>query len=445
MGTFVAVDDDFLANRIAAATRRVVFVAPAVSKKIADALGQSFRSTERLSITVVVDPDEEPYRLGYGDREGLEQIQKLATENHVALRSQPGLRIGLLLCDDDVLVWSPTPRAVEGQRTSEEPNGVDLGAGVTASDASTPRQDMEGDHLEEGVPTPASSLADMIGSAVGADDSDVLLDQAEIGREPLTPEKVEETVKVLKENPPAPFDLAQKTRVFSTKFQFVEFELRGAEWTKREIKLSSLLLNPDVPDELQDLFETRVKPFSHQGDVAVEVPALVLGQIAYNRDGKEILAPMTQAQIEKEWKELRERYLKRLPAFGWLIRRGEKEKFLGEVAAFETILKAWVKGFRKEAANDEKALVERIVGLISGRAERSNARDKLKYMDIKATVQEGIKKLRVTEPSVKLVFKEISWESTRDEEFMQTLKKSLPAAELTGWFEVFTAARQRKA
>ena len=120
----------------------------------------------------------------------------------------------------------------------------------------------------------------------GPDDSDAKSNQAEIGRNPLKTDQMEKTINELKENPPAPFDLAQKTRVLSTKFQFVEFEVRGAEWTKREIKLSSLLLNADLPEGLQDLFENRIRPFSHQGDVAIEVPTVVQGQVAYNLKGK---------------------------------------------------------------------------------------------------------------------------------------------------------------
>ena len=58
-------------------------------------------------------------------------------------------------------------------------------------------------------------------------------------------------------------------------------------------------------------------------------------------------------------------------------------------------------------------------------------------------MRKGIQKLRITEASVKLVFKEISWESTRDVEFTEALRKALPADALKGWFEVFTAARQR--
>jgi hypothetical protein len=58
-------------------------------------------------------------------------------------------------------------------------------------------------------------------------------------------------------------------------------------------------------------------------------------------------------------------------------------------------------------------------------------------------VSEGIQHLRVTEPSIKLVFKEISRESTRDNEFADALSRVLTDEELEGWFKVFTVAKER--
>jgi hypothetical protein len=436
MSTFIAVNDQLLIERISGASRRLVFVAPAVSKQVAAALGACLRKADRISITLVLDPDEDAHRRGYGDREGLEELQRLAVENHVGLRSQQGLRVGLLLADDEVLIWSPTPKAVEDQRQASEPNGIDLSDAIGMVTRSSPFD-------SDRTGAEAGSLAEVIRNAVGADDSDVLAANAEIGREAFTPEQVAKTVAALKENPPAPFDLSVKTRVFSTKFQFVEFELRGAAWTTREIKLSSLLLNPDVSEELQELFETRVTPFSTHADVAIEVPTLVQGQVAYTRDGEPIMSPRTQADIEKEWKEIIKRYLRKLEGFGWLIYRYEKQAFESVVAAFETILKEWVAGFREAVANEEATLVDRLVKLIEGRAQRSPAKDKLKDVDVKQAVRDGIQKLRITEPGVKLVFKDISWESTRDAEFADALRKALPPEQLKDWYHVFTAARQK--
>jgi hypothetical protein len=425
MSTFVAINDELLSRRIANASTRVVFIAPAVSQTVAQALSGCFERAEIPSITIVLDPDEEACRLGYGDREGLELLQQLSKDNHIGLRSQPGLRIGLLIADEDLLIWSPTAAAVEADRNEQQPNGLEV----------------SGSPLEG--TTISNSLVDTIRTAVGSDDSTVPLQDAEVGRNALTLSQVANTIDMLKQNPPTPFDLARKTRVFSTKFQFVETELRGAAWTTREIKLSSLLLNPDVPDELQELFETRVRPFSAQGDLSIDVPALVQGQLAFNHAGEQILSPMTQSDIEKSWKELLKRYLKRVEGFGWLIQRGDKAKFESAVEAYQTVLRAWVKGFRQVAVNDEMALVKKIVEFIKIRAERSAAQEKLKDINIEATVREGIRKLRVTDPSVKLVFKDISWESTKDSEFTDAMHKALPAEALEGWFEVFSAARER--
>jgi hypothetical protein len=103
-----------------------------------------------------------------------------------------------------------------------------------------------------------------------------------------------------------------------------------------------------------------VRPFSSQANVAVEVPTLAQGQVAYTHDDNSILSPMTQADIEKAWKEILKRYLRRLEGFGWLIYRSERQAFEAAVAAYETVLKEWVAGFRKIAANDEATLVPRL-------------------------------------------------------------------------------------
>ena len=56
--------------------------------------------------------------------------------------------------------------------------------------------------------------------------------------------------------------------------------------------------------------------------------------------------------------------------------------------------------------------------------------------DVRAQFRAGIKKLRLTPPRVKLVFKDISWESTRDEEFTAAFEGAVPENERAGWYEV---------
>lgn len=439
MTTFVAVNEDVVAKRINAATDRVIYVAPAISVAVAKALAAACIRSQRVSFTVVLDPDEAGYRLGFGDVEGLKLLHTVANDYQLAIREQAGLRIGLLVVDSTVLIWSPTARAVEDQREGQESNGVDLGSRVLIED------ERQADVADGGGEPAVTGMAAYLNEVLAADDAVTPVNKAEIGKVPMRPEHIQATVESLTANPPAPFDLARSTRVFSTKFQYVELEMRGAEWTRREIKLDSVLLNADAPDEIQEAFETRVKPYSHMGDVEIEVPVIAMGQIAYTQKGEKILAPMKQSQLEKSWKELRQRYVVHLPGFGWLLRRTDKQKFEAEIKAFETVVTDWVKGFRAKVAEEDDALIDRIVSTVSERVARSRMKKPPGDDEIRNIVTDGIERLRITDPKIKVIFKDVSWESTRDEEFKSALGKALPAAELKGWVETFLAARQKKA
>jgi hypothetical protein len=106
-------------------SQTLVYVAPGISKPVVDAIGDAHRAKPNLLATVIVDLDPEVYRLGYGTEEGLRALQALAALQHLELRQQPGLRVGLLVTDQQTLVYSPTPLLIEAGSTSEEkPNAV---------------------------------------------------------------------------------------------------------------------------------------------------------------------------------------------------------------------------------------------------------------------------------------------------------------------------------
>jgi len=419
MQTFTAVTDESLAATITRAKSRVVLVTPGVSEVVAQAIGALTAAPDQPKVVVILDPDEDAYRVGYGDLKGIELLRTLVERPSITLRSQRGLRIGVLIADDEILLWAPTPKAVEGNRTASEPNGIRLDR--------------------------TADVSAQLNQAVGSDESNAVLAQADIGRETLNAEQVAVTVKALAANPPAPVDLSKIARVFSTKIQFVECTLRGAQWTERETKVSSLLLNADVPEGLKELFDTKIRPFSKQADVAVEVQAMVRGQLAFDAAGKPIMDLRTQAEIRQDWDDILKRYLRRMRSFGLLIRRADKPAFEAEVAAFQTVLQAWVKGFRKEIEKDEKTLVTEITGLIMARmaAKPNPPAPQMKREAVETMIREGIQGMRVIEPSVKLVFKDVSWESTGDPEFRKALGEVLPKEDAQGWFKVYAAAPQR--
>ena len=391
--TFVAVDDERLAAAIRSARKRLVFAAPGLGRRAGSALADAIA---RLSgqVTIILDADAEACRVGYGDPEALQALHDAASRQQLPLRRQAGLRIGVLIADDSVLIWSPIARSVEAEREHEQPNGLALSGPVT----------------------------EVCSTAMGADGTSTLPRDAEIGRVPLTPQDLKETLSDLKRNPPAPFDLARRTRVFSSRFQFVEFEIRGAQWTERKINLSSVLVNADLPEALRDLLDTQIRPYQEKEEPSFEVPHLVAGIRAFDKEAKRIHVPATQSQVLNYWAEIRDRYLIHLPGFGWLIKRDELDAFREASAGFEETLRAWVGAFRKHVAGREDSLVKDIVAAIKERLSRSNQRQKLEDLELEAEVRKGLARMRVIEPRVRVVLKNIAWESTRDAEFQRALE-----------------------
>jgi hypothetical protein len=414
MTIFQAVTDDTLAAQIETVQRRVVFVDPGVTCRVVRALMSAYER-KSVSVTVILDADEDAYRIGFGDPKALQELLAFAKKLEIPLRRQAGLRIGMVVVDDSVTIWSPTPKAVEAERKAEEPNGIVLQGEVAAT----------------------------LDTAVGGDGSTALAAKAEIGRQPLPVEELGKIAKGLQENPPAPFDLSQKTRVFSTKFQYVEPEVQGAHWTQRKVKISSLLLNADLPENIQEIVESQVSPYRAGSEIAIEVQSIVRGQLAYDSDGQPIFVPTRQADLDSAWDEITKRFLVYIKGFGWLIRKTDLAAFQSAVDGYETVLNDWVKQFREKMHQDEERIVENLVQAIQARAGQAPKRGKLDSIDLEGEVRKGLARMRIIEPKVRIVTKNVSWESTRDSEFTEALQAALPAEELEGWFEEFTAARQR--
>jgi hypothetical protein len=443
-GTIRAVDDETLARCIDRAKSQVVYVAPGLGKSVAEALIRAI-SQPGLAVTIILDSDEDAYRIGYGEPEALAMLHEAVVRENFPLRRQLGLRIGLLVEDTELVIWTPTARSVEPERVQEQPNAIFLtGAPVhsimAAANADGVDRELEHEGIGPELLAPEELQQTTMAAAIVGDQE---LKHAEIGRELLAPEELQRTIETLTSNPPAPFDLSRKTRVFATRFQFVEFEVQGAEWTGRRMKLSSFLLNADLPAELAAIMETQVRPFQGESKRSFAVPHFVNGRLAYERDGKCMMMPATQRDIQKAWGHIRDRYLHHLKGFGWLIRRDRLEQFRGDVDTYEQTLTAWVSAFRQHVTEVEDQLVKTIVASIKGRIERSARQIELTDSDLTKEVRGGLDRLRVIDPKVRIVIKNVSWESTRDQEFTSALKRVLPKADLADWFEEFTAARQR--
>jgi hypothetical protein len=408
---FQQIPESRLVADIKQARKRLVFAAPGVSKATSEALVEQLTQRPGLQVVVILDGDEECCRLGYCEAEALGALHAAANRCGKPVRSQPGLRVCLLMADEQVLIWTPTPLMFEAPPGQNQPNGIVLGPSTL-----------------EKLPAAVGLVAAVAG------------DGPPIGKQPMQAEAVKAVMEAIKAVPPAPFDLSRLARVFSSKFQFIETTLKGAELTKREMRLDSLILNADAPEELRPLLHTTIQPFNSDADKTVDVPVLINGETAYRANGEPHMKPTKQADIHAYWNDLTGRYIVNMPGFGKIIRQVDKAKFEAERLAFEQVLRLWVTGFKSQLDGDHDVRVGRLVDLIVLRMRGVDEKKRLPREHIEKLVRDGLSNLRVIEPSVKVIYKNFTVESTRDKEFVDALKKVISEDELTDWFSVFDAA-----
>jgi len=190
----------------------------------------SRRDLRRLgpqAVQVVLDPDPEVCRMGYGDVAALKLLHETAEQLGTKIHQQHGLRIAVVVTDETTAIFSPTPLLIEaGGQPGEKPNAIRL---------DTPILDPEND----------ASPFD--------------LERINIQPHPLTKTEVEKTTADLNANPPMKFDVARKVRVFNARIEFVEFEMHGVLISRMTAKippyLMQLLRDPAVRKRFRGSFQ----------------------------------------------------------------------------------------------------------------------------------------------------------------------------------------------
>lgn len=430
MNTFCAIDDNALIGLIRSAQQRIVFIAPGLHKKVAEALGKRFSEVDKLDVTVVIDPDEEVCRIGYGEEEGLRLVNEYARKNFIGLRSQPGLRVGVLLVDDKTLIWSPTPRSVEAPPSSD--------ASPESLFAAPPTQSPNGLML-------GSNPAQQLTQAVAAEGSNTVPADAEIGKSAVTPEQVKHTLDELKKNPPIDVDLARVTRVFSTKLQFVEFEVKGAKLSRTQLTVPSELLNADAKGDLQDLIQSRLRAFADLKGQEVEVDAYVNGKPVLDSEQKPVKEKVSEASLQRLRNDIEKRFLYDITGFGRLIAKDEKVDFEARVDAYKAQILAHAEGLKKLIEQQANEIIDEAVDLVMERAKRSGVSKLPNPEKVREALHEGLMKAKQEAPTIKLVFKDVTYEQTQNKDFRQRVEKALPAPkrkQFGNWSEHFEAARE---
>jgi hypothetical protein len=353
-----------------------------MSLKVAEAVSARWSEMGRDAVHIMIDADPETCRMGYGCIEALQLLRAAAEKIGGAIHHRPGIRIGLLIADDTIVAFSPTPLLIEGGLKQFAPtNALLFKAGPSIS----------------------------IGNAPFWTDVQHLVQEGEL----ISDTRFEQVANDLRANPPLKFDLAQKVRVFNSQLEFVEFELKGLAISRKTVP---------IPSDLMGLADARAQKLLRSTFKLVGQDSQISGE---------------RVLKIKQW--IIDRFLIVLPGFGTVILRSNKEEFEAAVTA----LKKYVVRFQRHVQknlNEEmdanrdsllKALTPAVCDNPPARwkkqlGSKPNKEQVQALLDFELKQAFGSVSDVFAEMKVNVIFKGVTYESLSDPKFMEAARKAIP-------------------
>ena len=405
---FTTATDDAVVDMISAARTRLAVIAPGVTTAVARALAARMRDLPELSLTVILDADPEVYRMGYGDTEALAIIREASHAAMFDLREQAGVRIGVIISDDQTMVYAPVSRNVEaGATSSDRPNAIVLGGKAT------------------------EAVAVASGSAPPPESPDIPVSEQpkqEIGGEALDPARVKDMEADLQANPPRPFDLTRRLTVFVTEVQFVELRLSNAVFSSRKIRLLPHFLKFNDAKLRNDIDSTLKIPIDFQRSLKITFTSW---------RGEEEIA-VNEGDLKRERDAIERTFFYDWKGRGKVILRKDKDNFRKELQRLIIMTTEYQNALKSEFEEHKKIFRERLVAEFLDfwmghppehlRRRGVPTEDACKR-DIEKSADEMFDKAVILgTPEAKDIYKDISIEDLQDEDLMNELKKLMKGA-----------------
>lgn len=393
--SFTSASDDQIIALVSKAKRRLVVIAPAMSANAAEAIAARMDDLPGLSLSIIIDADPEVYRMGYGEVEALETIRSAAAKASFRLREQPGVRIGVIVSDNDTLIYSPVSQNIEaGSTTDDKPNALLFTGDV------------------------ADTLAKKAG--VPADEDDIL--DPEIGRDSLSVERVAKVQEDLKQNPPLPVDLTRKLNVFITRVQYVELKAKGYQLSRRRAELPKEFVGM-ASDDLKERVTGRIRtPLDGIGKLNVEIEV----------QGKKEKLNVDEKFLQDERQEIEKALTHVMPKRGRVILRKDRTSFDYQIKRFEAIVGAYQKALASELESARKQFRK---SFVTEFLDRWKAQPPARFTrrlepptedQLGRDIEEQADRLfdqivRLDGPDISVVYKDIAIEDLSDGDFMSAL------------------------
>lgn len=240
MTVFCSLDNEGIAVAIRTARRRVILCTSGFTDPVAAALVAQTRSLGRDHVRAVVDASDGAARSGYGYFDAIKQ----AYDEGVDIRKEKGLRLSVLIVDDEGWCFALPPLMIEDvAEHAVAPNAVRLASSQVKelADSIVPSP-VAGVSRPAVTPLSRAPDAPVVPPPPTSPIPQAIPSAPEIGKTPLQADEVAETVRRLEVNPPQKFDLARKVLVFNAYIEFIEIELLGTQIDRHRVQLPKDLI-----------------------------------------------------------------------------------------------------------------------------------------------------------------------------------------------------------
>lgn len=395
--SFVKADDSQLIALIDTAQEAFIYMAPGLSVEVAQTIGNRWQELGEERVKVILDVDPEVARLGYGTLEGLEIVQSIAKQMKSQVYHQAGLRIGLLIVDRSMLVFSPKPLLIEASSNPGfQPNAICL----------------------DQIPF---SILEEIGWGQHGDKGKT------IGLQNVTPQLIEQTKVDLLENPPQKFDITRTVQVFNSRFEFVEIEVHGCSISRK---------TASIPSELMAFIKDKdARNNLHSSYQIVRENSEISGK-----------------KIHQLRKQLVDSWLVLIPGFGTIVLRKNKENLVEGIKQLKIEVEKFQNEIQEKLQNEIdhncNVLFQSLLpAVILNPPQRWRnqigvhpSRRTIEVM-LESELREafGTAEKLIQKMEVRVIFKGITYEMLNDPKFITAIRKALPTLQIT--HDEFEAAR----
>ncbi|MFH1737956.1 MAG: hypothetical protein ABIH23_03025 [bacterium] len=405
MHIFTAITSAKISEIIEHAQRRVAYAAPGIHNAISDTLIRLVSSGPRVDVQVILDPDPEVCRIGYGD---IQSVEKLL-QHGIPIQKAPGLRIGVLVVDDEGWIFSSSPLAIEKDREKSEPNAIQVSA----------------DHAETLIQAIAPSLVS---------ENAIRTRPPEIGQEPVNKQDLARSVRDLRERPPQKFDLARCVRVYQSYVQFVDMSLTGCDINRHTVSIPPKLLRLQGAEEVQDRLRTSFNLIQEQSEISPK-------------------------ELQKHERELRKAYLRSLgERVGVVILRSKKEEFVRKVELLRKELAEFAEKVKKDLQSEldksKEMLVNTFLPLVmenppvdlAGQiaTEKPDEKTARQYLEQEFSEMMPFASEFISEMKLDCNFKDVTYEMLTDDDFQKALKEKFKFVDWPKPFEEEDAIKQAR-